>query len=116
MKAGPLDIHDESELPYPKWQIALELLGAIKSAPTPVMRSALEVGLLQLADFQPRIGKTLKAPATRMAELAQAGKGKSVEELAHAVSAIGGAESDRRYQMVRRYVEAETAWLASLVR
>jgi len=116
MKGGSLDIHDEGELPYPKWQITLELLGAIQSAPTPVMRSALEIGLLQLANFQPRIGKTLRAPTTQMTEIAQAERGKSVKELAHAISAIGDTESDRRYQMVRRYVEAEAAWLASLVR
>src|SRR5690606_33582463 len=55
----PGGVADESLLPAPKQRMKEALAHALARAANDEFRSALIVGYLQLADYQPNVGKTL---------------------------------------------------------
>jgi hypothetical protein len=111
---GPLDVHDESELPYPKWRIAVELLAAIRRAPTPEERSRFSVLLEALSRFQPRIGEALKSPLLSVVRQAQAIDPSKVDILAAEIASERRSEAGRRYEVASQFVQLEASWLLGL--
>jgi hypothetical protein len=82
---SPLDIHDESELPYPKREIIQSLLSAIRlSRDDPKLRTPLEHGLLLVAQYQPGVGNSLRDPTATIATKARPMTATSPESMTEA--------------------------------
>jgi hypothetical protein len=117
MSCGPLEVRDESELPYPKWRIASDLLAAISAAPTPETKSALSISLISLATFQPRIGAPLRAPTPAVVNQAKVNEEPMSDGDAAAaeIAAAAAASTDtRRYESARHFANLEEQWFAQL--